>query len=46
MDIRAHIGQVTTAYYHMLNALGIGSLDKRGDALISDFYNPALPAIS
>jgi len=45
MDIRAHIGQVTTAYYHMLNALGIGSLDKRGDALISDFYNPTLPAI-
>lgn len=45
MDIRAHIGQVTTAYYHVLNALGVGSIDKRGDALISDFYDPAQPAI-
>lgn len=45
MDIRAHIAQVTTAYYHILNALGVGSIDKRADSLISDFYNPANPAI-
>lgn len=46
MDIRNHISQVLAGYYHLLDALGIGSVDKRADALISDFFNPALETVA
>lgn len=40
MDIRSHISQVMSGYYLVLDALGIGNVDKRSNTLVSDFYNP------
>ena len=40
MDLRAHVSQVMTAYYNMLDGLGIGTVDRRPSALVSDFYTP------
>lgn len=41
MDTRALISQVLSAYYHTLESLGIGSVNKEYDALICDFYDPS-----
>lgn len=46
MDVRAHISQVMMAYYHTLDGLGIGTVDKRANGLVSDFYNPAQLAVT
>lgn len=46
MDIRAHISQVMAGYYHLLDALGIGTVDNRASGLVSDFYDPAQPIIA
>lgn len=40
MDIRSHISQVMSGYYLILDSLGIGTVDKRANTLVSDFYNP------
>lgn len=40
MDIRSHISQVMSGYYLVLDALGIGTVDKKANTLVSDFYNP------
>ena len=44
MDVRANIHQVMTSYYHLLDSLGIGSVDKRYNGLVSDFYEPSTTA--
>ncbi len=41
MDMRRHISESMTAFYRFLNALGIGSVDRREDGLVSDFYDPS-----
>ena len=41
MDIRSHISQILMGYHHVLNSLGIGSLDPRVDGLVSDFFDPS-----
>lgn len=46
MEVRSHIAQVMTAYYHVLDALGIGTVDRRSSALVSDFYDPNVPEIA
>jgi hypothetical protein len=45
-DARAHICSVMAGYYHFLDALEIGTVDIRVDALVSDFYNPGVPALT
>lgn len=45
MDIRTHISQVMAGYYHLLDALGIGTVDRRASALVSDFHDPLIPEI-
>jgi hypothetical protein len=40
MDIRAHIAQSMTGYYHLLNGLGIGTVERKINTLVSDFYDP------
>jgi hypothetical protein len=41
MDIRSHISSVMAGYYHLLDALGIGTNDIRVNGLVSDFYDPS-----
>lgn len=45
MDIRSHISQSMAGFYHLLSALGIGTVDNRSDMLVSDFYDPSIPII-
>ncbi len=45
MNIRSHISQVMAGYYHLLDALGIGTTDIRVDGLVSDFYDPSTPLL-
>lgn len=46
IDSRSHISQVMTPYYHLLRGLGIGTVDNRANALVSDFYDPSTALIS
>lgn len=41
MDIRSHISQIMMGYYHVLNALGIGTVSPNVDGLVSDFFDPS-----
>jgi hypothetical protein len=41
MDIRDHICKVMAGYYHVLDALGIGTVDIRVGGLVSDFFDPS-----
>ena len=45
MDIRSHISQIFMGYYHLLNALGIGTVNPDVDGLVSDFYDPSTTLI-
>jgi hypothetical protein len=41
MDMRSHISQALTSYYHLLDGLGIGTVDRRQESLVSDYYKPS-----
>jgi len=45
MDIRAHISQVMAGYYHLLDALSIGTVDVMVNGLVSDFMDPSVPLL-
>lgn len=46
LDTRLQVSQAMTAYYHLLDSLGIGTIDKdRTDGLVCDFYEPSKPTI-
>jgi hypothetical protein len=46
MNLRSHISQSVRPYYILLEGLGIGTIDNRRDALVTDFYNPTSELIN
>jgi len=46
MDKRAIVSSNMTAYYHVLESAGIGSVDRRSKSLVSDFHDPSKPALT